>query len=272
MLGKLRYNLQELEAGDISLRRIDMKKHPIIGVISAKNDPGTILPVYSSKCHYLEQIQEAGGVPIQLPIMSNARADALVSMVNCCDGFLLPGGGDFFPEWYGQTLLPGLGPDSFAMDMERQKTTLAFVREMAASGKPILGICLGMQVITIAFGGDLYQDIPTQIPSAIAHNGAINTLEDRWSILHTVQTSEGSLLRRLTGAEEIPVNSFHHQAVKTPAPGFTATAFASDGVIEAVESDTGRILGVQWHPENLAHAGMEQGRALFRWLVETAAQ
>lgn len=249
-----------------------MKKYPVIGVISALCDLGAILPTYGTKEHYLEQIQAAGGVPIQLPIMSGARLETLASMISCCDGFLLPGGGDFFPEWYGQSLLPGLKPDSFAMDWERQKTTLAFVREMAASGKPILGICLGMQVLTIALGGDLYQDIPMQIPSEIVHNGTINALEDRWRISHTVQTSDGSLLRRLAGAQEIPVNSFHHQAVKTPASGFTATAFAPDGVIECIESDTGRILGVQWHPENLAHAGMEQGKAVFRWLVETAAE
>ena len=249
-----------------------MKNHPIIGIISAKKDFGTILPVYSTTCHYLEQIQDAGGVPIQLPIMSDTSLEALVAMVDCCDGFLLPGGRDFYPEWYGQTLLPGLNPDSFAMDRERQRTTLTFVNKMAASGKPILGICLGMQVLTIALGGDLYQDIPTQIPSEIEHTRTIGTLEERWITRHTVRTSEGSLIRQLTGTEEISVNSFHHQAVRTPAPGFTATAFAPDGVIETVESDTGRILGVQWHPENLAHAGMEHGKAVFRWLVQTAAQ
>lgn len=249
-----------------------MKEHPIIGIISVKRDLGATLPFYSTECHYLEQILDAGGVPVQLPIMSDTGTEALVSMVSCCDGFLLPGGGDFYPEWYGQTLLPGLKPDSFAMDWERQKTTLAFVSDMAASGKPILGICLGMQVLNIAFGGDLYQDIPMQIPTEIAHTMAISAAEERWITRHTVQTSEGSLIWRLTGAEEISVNSFHHQAVKTPAPGFTATAFAPDGVIEAIESDTGRMLGVQWHPENLAHAGMEHGKAIFRWLVQTAAQ
>ena len=157
------------------------------------------------------------------------------------------------------------------MDWERQKITLELVKLMAASGKPILGICLGMQVITIALGGDLYQDIPTQVPSEISHRGAITKRSDRWQLLHGVKTLEGSLIRRLTGAGEISVNSFHHQAVKTPAPGFRATAFAPDGVIETVESDNERILGIQWHPENLAHGGMEQGKAIFRWLVQTAA-
>ena len=204
--------------------------------------------------------------------MSATSLEALVAMVDCCDGFLLPGGRDFYPEWYGQTLLPGLNPDSFAMDRERQRTTLTFVNKMAASGKPILGICLGMQVLTIALGGDLYQDIPTQLPSEIEHTRTIGTLEERWITRHTVRTSEGSLIRQLTGTEEISVNSFHHQAVRTPAPGFTATAFAPDGVIETVESDSGKILGVQWHPERLAHAGMEHGKAVLRWLVQTAAQ
>ena len=109
------------------------------------------------------------------------------------------------------------------------------------------------------------------LPPDISHRGVITKAEDRWQLCHTVRTSEGSLIRNLTGAGEISVNSFHHQAVKTPAPGFRATAFAPDGVIETVESDNGRMLGTQWHPENLAHAGMEQGRAIFRWLVQTAA-
>lgn len=248
-----------------------MKKCPIIGVISSKQDVGEVLPLYSTGSHYLEQLQLAGGIPIQLPILSNTSPEALASMVSCCDGFLLPGGGDFFPEWYGQTLLPGLSAESFSMDWERQKITLELVKLMAASGKPILGICLGMQVITIALGGDLYQDIPSQIPSEIPHRGTIAKAEDRWKLWHTVRTSEGSLIRNLTGAGEISVNSFHHQAVKTPAPGFKATAFAPDGVIETVESDNGRMLGIQWHPENLAHAGMEQGKAIFRWLVQIAA-
>ena len=248
-----------------------MKKCPIIGVISSKQDVGEVLPLYGTGSHYLEQLQLAGGIPVQLPILSNTSPEALASMVSCCDGFLLPGGGDFFPEWYGQTLLPGLKTDTFSMDWERQKITLELVKAMAASGKPILGICLGMQVITIALGGDLYQDIPTQVPSEITHRGTIAKAEDRWQLLHGVKTLEGSLIRRLTGAGEISVNSFHHQAVKTPAPGFRATAFAPDGVIETVESDNERILGIQWHPENLAHGGMEQGKAIFRWLVQTAA-
>lgn len=248
-----------------------MKKCPIIGVISSKQDVGEVLPLYSTGSHYLEQLQLAGGIPIQLPILSNTSPEALASMVSGCDGFLLPGGGDFFPEWYGQTLLPGLKTDTFSMDWERQKFTLELVKAMAASGKPILGICLGMQVITIALGGDLYQDIPSQIPSDISHRGAIAKAEDRWQLCHTVQTTEGSLIGKLIGAKSVLVNSFHHQAVKTPAPGFKATAFAPDGVIETVESDNGRMLGIQWHPENLAHAGMEQGRAIFRWLVQTAA-
>lgn len=248
-----------------------MKKCPIIGVISSKQDVGEFLPLYGTGSHYLEQILAAGGVPVQLPILPGAGTETLAGMVCCCDGFLLPGGGDFFPEWYGQTLLPGLKTDAFSMDWERQKITLELVKAMAASGKPILGICLGMQVITIALGGDLYQDIPTQVPSEITHRGTIAKAEDRWKLWHTVRTSEGSLIRNLTGAGEISVNSFHHQAVRNPATGFRATAFAPDGVIETVESDNGRMLGIQWHPENLAHAGMEQGRAIFRWLVQTAA-
>ena len=128
-----------------------MKKCPIIGIISSKQDVGEFLPLYGTGSHYLEQIQLAGGIPIQVPVMSHTSPEALTSMVSCCDGFLLPGGGDFFPEWYGQTLLPGLKSDTFSMDWERQKITLELVKMMVSSGKPILGICLGLPLLWAAF-------------------------------------------------------------------------------------------------------------------------
>lgn len=248
-----------------------MKRRPIIGIISAKHDYGMVLPVYDTTGHYLEQTEAAGGVPVQLPLLAGVGPEVLDEMVSLCDGFLLPGGGDFAPQWYGQEPLPGLKTGTSVGDQEMERTALTLVRAMAGSGKPILGICLGAQAINIALGGDLYQDLPTQLPSDITHAMPAKAEKDRWKIAHTVKTAEGSLIRSLTGAEEIQVNSFHHQAVKTPAPGFTATAFAPDGVIETIESENKKILGIQWHPENLAQAGNPQGKAIFQWLVRQAS-
>lgn len=248
-----------------------MIRRPTIGIISALHSTGYILPGYSTTAHYLEQVEKAGGIPVQLPVMPGVSEEVLREMVSRCDGFLLPGGGDFAPEWYGETLLPNLSPDSMGIDRESQKTALQLIRLMAKSGKPILGICLGIQVLTVALGGNLYQDIPTQVPSELCHREPALVTEDRWRVAHTVLTEEGSLIRSLSGAAEIGVNSFHHQAVKTPAPGFHVTARASDGLTEAVESADGNILAVQWHPENLAHAGIPAAEALFNWLIKKSS-
>lgn len=247
-----------------------MKERPIIGIFSARQE-GPLLPLYRTTGHYVEQVAAAGGIPIQLPLLPGTEDAALDDLLALCDGILLPGGADLDPGWYGETLLPTLPQDARGLPIEVQDTAIRLIRRAAASGKVILGICLGCQAITAALGGKLYQDIPTQHPSGITHGAPVKELADRWAVAHTVKTEEGSLIRRLCG-EEIPVNSFHHQAVKTPAPGFSVTAYAPDGIIEAVERENGRILGVQWHPENLAHAGDPQAKALFAWLVETAKE
>lgn len=246
-----------------------MKKRPIIGIPAGRHTGSFILPLFSTSCHYIEQVAEAGGIPVILPILSGASAESLRDLIDGCDGFLLPGGADFDPTWYGEELLPQLLPDSGALDMESQKAALEFLRMADASGKPILGICLGMQVLTVALGGSLYQDIPTQVRTDLTHRNPMKVLSDRWRIAHSVTTSEGSALRSLVGTE-IPVNSFHHQAVKQLPAGYHAAAWASDGLLEAAEREDGKVIIVQWHPENLAHAQMPESRALFRWLVDSA--
>lgn len=243
---------------------------PIIGIISTKHDFGIVLPAVGTTAHYIEEVSEAGGIPMQIPLMPFQPDEELDALLSHCEGLLLPGGGDFDPDWYGETLLPNLEPDGFAVSRGVQDTAIRLVRKAAASGMPVLGICLGMQVMNVALGGSLYQDIPTQIPGHLTHAAPMQDLSQRWQGAHTVATAEHSLIRRLSGEEEITVNSFHHQAVKTAAPGFTVTAQAPDGVIECIEHENGRLLGVQWHPENLAHAGIPHAQALFRWLVEMA--
>lgn len=244
---------------------------PVIGIPDARHNAGKFTEVYGSTEHYIESIHRTGGIPVQLPMVPGADAESLQRMVSLCDGFLLPGGGDFNPEWFGETLLPCLSPDPAAMDYESQKTALEFIRIAAASGKPILGICLGMQAINIALGGSLYQDIAALLPGSLHHPCETHTLSDRWRCTHSVSIRKSSLLHRIVGRDEIPVNSFHHQAVHKIAPEYSVTAAAPDGVAEAIEHASLPILGVQWHPENLAHAEDPNALALFRWLTDTAA-
>lgn len=247
-----------------------MNNRPVIGIFAGCHDYGRVLPIYGVNTHYLEAVALAGGTPLVLPVMPGAEEDSLARMMACCDGFLLPGGGDFDAEWYGEKTLPNLEPDPTALDMESQKTAIRMVRLAAASGKPVLGVCLGMQALNVALGGSLYQDLPSQKPSHICHSHPVRTREDRWFLVHDVTLEADSLVRRLSGADSFLVNSLHHQAVRELAPGFRATAWAPDGVVEAIESEDGRILGVQWHPENRSAIADERARALFRWLTEKA--
>lgn len=246
-----------------------MAKTPMIGIPSAEHDVGKAVPQFLSPAHYIEQVAKAGGIPVQLPILAGTADEVLQEMVDRCDGFLLPGGPDFDSEWYQEPLLSNLEHSSDEISFGVQETALRFIRLAVASGKPVLGICLGLQVLNVALGGSLYQDIPTQIPSAVKHSFPITTPESRWVIAHTVIAKEGSLIHQLSGLE-ISVNSFHHQAIKRLAPGLHITATAPDGVPEAIEHDSFPLLAVQWHPENLAHAGIPEAQAIFQWLIAAA--
>lgn len=244
-----------------------MSRPKIIGVLSMKEN-GPVLPLYCTTSHYVEQIRDAGALPLQLSIPEGASDEELQAYLDLCDGFVIPGGADFDSSWFHEAILPNLSPDDGAQSLAWQETALRFLRLAAASGKRMLGICLGLQIINIALGGSLYQDIPTQFPSEVNHRGPMTCEADRWQIAHTVRLCASSCLRSIVGSEEIPVNSFHHQAVKAISPGFRACAWSEEGLIEAMESDDHRIIGVQWHPENLAQNGEPAAKSLFRWVCE----
>lgn len=253
-----------------------MSTRPIIGILAGRRK-GDILPEYFTTGHYIEQVDAAGGAPVLLPFSLSVGEEQLAAWVKLCDGVLIPGGGDFPPEMYGEKPLPGFDVERTAYNLRRQKLEIRFIQLAAEAGKPILGICRGEQAINIAFGGTLYQDIPTQFGKKLKHR---QVPTQRTRATHTVRPAAGSLLHSLVGADEIGVNTYHHQAVRQVAPGFVPSAVAPDGLVEAIECPEKRILGVQWHPENLASRRVPRGqplsaealqsRALFRWLVEQA--
>lgn len=232
------------------------KHRPIIG-ITGNYDAG--------KCTLLEgyyrSVLEAGGTPLIIPPSDDT--DAMVSLLERVDALILSGGGDINPLYLGEEPLHELGGINPARDWHE----LMLVRLAANRQIPILGICRGIQVMTAAFGGKLYQDIYKEAAATLKHSQET----DRHVATHTIHITSSSLLQRIFGTETLPVNTFHHQAVKEAAPGFTVSALSPDGLIEAVESTEHKsMIGVQWHPECMILGGDRSMMPLFEWLVDEA--
>lgn len=212
---------------------------------------------------YVNATLKAGGTPVLIPLITDEAI--LENIISHIDGLILSGGGDIYSPLFGEELHPAVTD----YNLERDKYDLALVRLATERQMPVLGICRGHQVINVAFGGKLIQDIPSQIPgSEIAHNQA----EARDVASHSVRINRESVLYRIVKQNNLPVNSFHHQAVSTVAPGFNAVAFSEDGLVEAIESDEGKTIpGVQWHPETMAAAGNDVMTGIFRYFTAEAA-
>jgi putative glutamine amidotransferase len=187
------------------------------------------------------------------------------------DGVFLPGGADIDPASYGKAPHPLCDKT----DRERDRVELALARWALEDGKPVLGVCRGMQLINVAAGGSLYQDLKEQLPGSIKHDyfpfaGQSFT---RDYLAHEVAVTDGTRLARLFGAGALKVNSMHHQGVREVGPGLRPTALSPDGLIEALEGDArgGYVFGVQWHPEALTDKDA-QARALFADFIAACAQ
>jgi putative glutamine amidotransferase len=197
------------------------------------------------------------------------RSMTPVDALNGIGGLLLPGGGDVEPARYGEEPHPSL------VDVEplRDEFEIALVREARSRNLPIFAICRGLQLLNVALGGTLVQDIPSQVPGALEHRLAVPPHE-AFALAHEVWIDKDTKLARLMserlgGADTCDVNSRHHQAVKQVAPNFHVSATAPDGVIEAIEDPSAPFcLAVQWHPENFWRTG--EFRPLFETFVEAA--
>ena len=205
---------------------------------------------------YLTALENARLVPIvATPVSDSLAADALMERL---DGLVLTGGTDINPALYGERPRPKLGPVSDTRD----SWEMALVRAAQLRKKPILAICRGVQILNIALGGTLLQDLPSQHPSDINHDPD----RPRDSRTHPIELATESRLARALGSTRLIVNSVHHQAISRVAPELRIVATAPDGVIEAVESAADSAwwcVGVQWHPEELVATEESWDRDIF---------
>ncbi len=220
-----------------------MERSPAIG-ITVKTWPRRgrrRWPHYAVPTAYAEAVWRAGGVPFLLPNLS-AAAHTFLDRI---DGLLLSGGGDVHPKRYTEA---PRHPSVYGVDPERDALEVALARAALERGMPVLAICRGVQVLNVALGGTLVQDIESEVPGALIHS----TPDDDPSVRHPVDIAPSSLLARVLGATRLEVNTFHHQAVEQLGEGLCAVAQSPDGVVEGVEGEgRGFVLGVQWHPELL---------------------
>jgi putative glutamine amidotransferase len=221
------------------------------------------IPPCSKQHDYEEAVRRAGG---EVRILDYGT-DRPTDVVNEVDGILLPGGDDVLPSLYGaapHTTFEAAEPGRDAYELE-------LAQRAGDADVPLLAICRGIQVLNVARGGTLVQDIPSELPDAVAHE----VRDTPFAIAHDVWVAEGTLLHTLLreriDGDACPVNSRHHQAVQTVGSGLVVSATAPDGVIEAVEDPSKRFcVGVQWHPENFYRTG--EFRALFEAFVAAARE
>ncbi|WLV24913.1 gamma-glutamyl-gamma-aminobutyrate hydrolase family protein [Aciduricibacillus chroicocephali] len=241
------------------------EKKPIIGVSAdigveeASNFPGHRQTfVYED---YVKAVEAAGGVPIVLPV---TRDEEIIKQhAEEIDGLLLSGGVDINPLEYGEEPLENQG----AIFPERDEFEIALVKAVIELEKPVFAICRGIQIMNIAYGGTLYQDLEYAPEHTLKHQQGSGRPGDE---SHTVFVEKGSWLHGIFG-EEVRTNSFHHQAIKDVAAGFKVTAKSKDGIIEGIEKEGDcSIVGVQWHPERMADERDDMLR-LFKHLVKEAS-
>jgi len=208
-------------------------------------------------------VAAAGGVPVMIPLFDEDLG-TLREIYDRLDGICIPGGVDMDPETFGEVRRPECG----RTDPPRDRVELQLTRWALEDAKPLLGLCRGLQVLNVARGGTLYQDLAADHPGAMKHDYFPTAGFARDHLSHEVAVTEGSRLASVLGSRSL-VNSMHHQGIRTLGAGLTAAAVAPDGLIEGVEADAPFCVGVQWHPETLTETDPGMAR-LFTEFVRAA--
>ena len=237
---------------------------PKIGVLAhpAVNDHALLL-THSIGGDYIQSLIDAGGLPVIIPVTNDK--ELLKEYTDECDGFLIPGGIDVNPICFNENPHPLIGDTNLPFD----RFELEMIRLIREQKKPVLGICRGLQILNVAMGGSLWQDLSLQSENTFKH---VQKEQGRPGISHKVDIEENSLLHQIFG-KELYVNSFHHQALKDVGEGLQVVAKAPDGTIEAVEGkDYPYMVAVQWHPENFIVLPEKPMLKLFESFVEACGK
>jgi putative glutamine amidotransferase len=235
---------------------------PVIGIVTSRILRNRMTNMYLNEA-YVQAVSGAGAAPLLIPL--GLSEEVLREAISRVDGVLFSGGGDMAPESYGSQLHPKVNE----VDEDRDRVELVLYAQVLDEQKPFLGICRGFQVLNVAMGGTLYEDIADQHPGAIKHDYYPNIPRDHAA--HSVQISEETSLARILGKPVLEVNSLHHQGIRHLAPGLKASAHAPDGLIEGVEVPEHPFgLAVQWHPEWLQ--AQQSMRQLLLAFVHAASQ
>lgn len=246
-----------------------MPEHkPVIGITPTPMEdqqPHGVFTRYAIATTYTEAIEAAGGIPLVIP-PQHGNVDAILDII---DGVIISGGGDIDPASYGDTYVHD---KTYGIHPGRDDLELEIAKQAVERDIPALCICRGIQVLNVALGGTLIQDLPDQYPNDVEHrqqDAGIPKEEPG----HRVTVTPGSLLERTYGSSEIDVNSFHHQAIKDLAPALDINGVAPDEIVEAVSHPGSTwILGVQWHPEMMFRAHPEHLRPFEALVTQASAR
>jgi putative glutamine amidotransferase len=242
------------------------ERRPVIGIPCSMYPDSWYTPANGNAISYLRTIEAAGGIPALIHLTRDAQ---VIDMHYArCDALLFAGGEDVDPSFYHAARHPQLGNTNLLQD----EVEIELARRAQADRKPILGVCRGLQLLNVAFGGRLYQDLPSEFASPIDHNQSTNQLDMSY-LAHPISLHHDSWLAERLDTAELMVNTLHHQGLRDVAPGLRAVGHAPDGLVEAVEgSGSGFIVAVQCHPEELWEHTDRRWARVFEGFIESACR
>ena len=230
-----------------------MKNKPLVGISDNYGEEGW----HNLKVEYVSALADAGALPVIVPF--SLDADVLAATLSRLDALVLSGGGDLAPETFGGAF----SPYAHKPNLPRDHYDIMLYRLALAQRLPVLGICRGLQVINVACGGDIYQDLPHEVdPAMTCHSQKA----PKWQGVHSITFDADTATARLLPQLQFMCNSFHHQAIRQLGDNLRVTATSDDGVIEGIEHTDADVIAVQYHPERMALPGSDQLIFLKNWV------